>query len=103
MLLKLGVDRFLELLAGLELRRLAGGNLRRLAGPGITTLARRSIGNGEGSEAGQGDLFAARQRCRDRDQRRVQGLGDGSIGLVGGSGDGGDQVGLVHGGALWVR
>ena len=99
MLFGSGVDRILQLFASLELRRLAGGNLRRLAGPRIPTLARRSVGDGERSEADQVDLIAACQCRRDRGQRSINGLGDGSIRLVGAGGDGGDQVGLVHGGA----
>ncbi len=98
-LLGSGVDRVLQFLACLEFRRFAGGNLRRLAGPRVTTLARRSVGDRERSEADQVDLFAARQRRCDRGQRRFQGLGNGSVGLVGAGSNGGDQVGLVHGGA----
>jgi hypothetical protein len=99
MLLGSGVDRFLQFFACLEFRRFAGRYLLGLAGPGVPTLAGWPISDGERSEAGQGDFLAARQRCRDRGQRRVDGLGNGGVGLVSGSGDGGDQVGLVHGGA----
>ncbi len=65
----------------------------------VATLANWPISDGERSEAGQADLFATRQCCRDRGQRRVDGLADGGVGLICGSGNGGDQVGLVHGGA----
>ena len=91
-----GVDRVLEFLARLELGRLAGRYLRGLARSGIPPLARRSICNGERSEADQVDLFPACQCRCDRGHRRVYGLGNSSIGLVGAGGNRGDQVGLVH-------
>ena len=94
-----GVDRVLQFFAGLELWRLAGRYLFRFAGPRVPPWARRSVGDAERSKAGQVDLLAARQRRCDRGQCRIQGLGNGSVGLVSAGGDGGDQVGLVHGGA----
>ena len=103
LLLGSGVDGVLQLLAGLEFWRLAGRYRLRFAGPGVPTLPGRSIGDGERSEAGQSDFLSACQRRRDRDQRLFDGPSNCVLGLVGGIGDGGDQVGLVHGGALGSR
>src|SRR5439155_5470049 len=62
---KYSVQRVLERLAGLELRRLRCGDLDRLAGLGIASGARLPCGNGERAEARDVDLVAVTKRGDD--------------------------------------
>src|SRR6267378_2172285 len=91
------VDRVLELLARLEARHVGGGDLDLLAGLGIAPLARLAFGDLEGPEADQQDLFLLLQRLGYDREHGVDGAGGVGLGQVGGSGDGGDQIVLVHG------
>src|SRR5260370_5857903 len=60
------VDRFLQLLGGLETNALAGFEGDRLAGGGVAALARRPLGEGEAAKAWNLGALA-----------RLDGLGDG--------------------------
>src|ERR1700686_5164862 len=69
------VDRFLQLLAGLETHALAGLDGDRLAGGGVATLARRPLGEGEAAKAWDLGALAHLDRLGDGREHRLESLG----------------------------
>src|SRR5437868_13252473 len=94
-LLAPGVDHFLEVRPGPELRRPALRHLDLGAGRGVPRRTRRLVHHLERAEARDRDLVTGRDRFLDRIDYRVNGLG-GRLLLAHPVGDGVNEFPLVH-------
>ena len=89
-------NRFLKVLAGLELGQFRRPDRDRLAGPRVTALAGATGRDAEGAEARRTDVLPFAQGTGDAVENRVHGLFRLHFGQSGVRGYGGYQVSLVH-------
>jgi len=90
------VDRVLEALAGLELRRLRRRNLDGFPGARIASGRSGALGDAEIAEADDLHLGPGLQAARDRIEGGIHGLAGARLGHPGRFGDCCDQIVLVH-------